>query len=314
MIILPATGATLRTSRYLHHKSTVRATSYFADESAECCLCSCDTVIPVLANLSDQTNKFENDIFSWVYKIPDGCTVTATLTDTDTGTDYVLNSNTYGLYYSTGTLKANVWGLVVSWVKVADSIGFGNYEVNIVIENATPTEIFNKTWKFNLMPYSCESAHGTVRIESVNTGYIEGGFDYRNISVDNVFSTSAKKSKGWIQQVRYYGQLDVSALPVEIDNLSDQNRNLLQVQTKISNEYNLRLEFIKTDLSNQVIYDNLLSDYLLLCDYNADNVDTYRDVKVSLLSVETPEKFRNKTQLINIKFVDYKQNLLKRYF
>jgi hypothetical protein len=189
--------------------------------------------------------------------------------------------------------------------------------MNISVSNATPTLIFTKDYpKFKLMPYSCANAHGTVRVESFNSGYIEGGFDYRNMIILNPYPTgvSIKGIEGWIQQIRYYGKLSISAIPVETDNIFDGYRNLKQVQTQIKNEYNLRIDFIKTDLSEQIIYDNLLADYILLNDYNANNVKDYREVKVSLLSVDPPESFKNRTNLFNIKFVDYLQNLLKRHY
>jgi len=165
------------------------------------------------------------------------------------------------------------------------------------------------------MPYTCDAAHGTVRIETYNSGYIEGGFDYRNLSYGGVPGTHEYgKPKGWGQQIRWYGRLTNTNIPVQIDNLSDNYRNLLQVQTMLSNEWNLRLDFIQSDISDQMIYDNLLADYILLSDYNANNVKDYKNLKVSLLNVENPESFLNKSQNFNIKFVDYKQNLLKRFY
>jgi len=316
MIIIAASGATLRTNHYIHHRDQVVATSsMLSNVDTDCCFCSCESVIPAFAYLDDEDNADKNDIYSWILKVPDNCTVVATLTNLDTGTEYVITDQTYGNFYDVNELKDNVWGFVIHWVKVADLIGFGNYQLNIETSNATPTVLSSTdSPKFQLMPYTCESAHNTVRIQTVNTGYIEGGFDYRGIIILNPFGGLIKGIEGWVKQVRWWGRIDVIAHPVQIDNLSDNYRNLLQVQTQIETEYNLRLEFIPTDVSNQIIYDYLLSDYLLISDYNANNIDSYKNKKVSLLNIDNPQPFLNKTVLYNIKFVNFTQNNLKRFY
>lgn len=318
MITLSATGSNPRTSQYWHTKATVVASKSLSSLTGDCCYCSCDTELPVFAYLTDGNDKYKNDISSFLIKVPTDSTVTATLTHQTTGTAYVLTDNTYGFYYGVGQLKDDVFGFIVQWYSVADAIGFGDYVMNLTVENSNGDEIMNRDYpRFRLMPYSCESAHNTVRIESWNSGYIEGGFDYRDISIYNPFSTAdtaTRKLPYWIQQIRYYGRLEIVKLPTIIDNHWDNNRNLTQVQTQIQRGWNLRLDFMKSDVSNQVIYDNLLADFSLVSDYNADALEAYRDVKLSLESVDDPQPFLNKSSIFNIKFVDYKQDLLKRNY
>lgn len=317
MITIAASGATLRTNHYIHHKDTVQATTSLVSDGVDCCWCSCETVIPAFADLDNPDDTSKNDFFSWILKVPRNVTVTATLTNLDSGTDYVISDNTYGKFYDVDELKDNVWGFILDWQLVADLIGFGNYQMNISVQSGFSSNIiFDKDYPpFFLLPYSCQAAHNTVRIESHNSGYIEGGFDYRDIDItDNAGGVSAQKEPYWKQQIRWYGRFDITEHPVQTDNIYDNYRNLEQVQTQIEDGYNLRLEFIKTDISKQIIYDNLLADYLLISDYNANSVDTYRDVKVSLASIDNPQPLKNRTLLYNIKFVNYKQNRLKRHY
>jgi hypothetical protein len=315
MIIIASSGSTARTSRYIHHKDTVYATRSLVLESGDCCFCTCDSIIPQFAYLDDENDTLKNDWFSWIIKIPLNCTVEGTLTNLDSETDYLITNQTYGDFYDVDELKDNVWAFRVRWHKVADLLGFGNYKFNITVKDVSNNIIFDKDYpKFDLKPYSCDSAHNTIRIETLNTGYIEGGFDYRGITTTTTGGFGATSVKGWAQQVRWYGRIEVTGHPTQIDNLTDNYRNLLQVQTQIQNEYNLRLEFITTNISNQIIFDYLLSDYILISDYNANNVDEYKNIKVSLLNVESPQPFKNKTVLYNLKFVDYKQNNLKRFY
>lgn len=314
MVEISATAGTARTNRLLHTKDQVTATRTLVNATSDCCWCSCDTEIPAFADLDNPTDRSKNDIFPWILDIPKSATVTATLTNLETGTTYAINDDTYGDLYPLDELRQYVWAFIIKWNNVADLIGFGTYSMNITVTGTVANELFNKDYPtFRLLPYSCDAVHNTVRIQTFNSGYIEGGFDYRGLSIVNPYNAD-QIINGWVQQIRYYGQVDLTGIPVQIDNLSDQYRNLLQVQTQIVNEYTLRLEFIKTDISKQIIYDNLLSDYILLSDYNANSVDTYRELKVSLVSIDAPENFKNRSQVFNIKFVDYKQNLLKRFY
>lgn len=316
MITIAPTGSNLRTQRYLHTLSTVQATKSLNSLTDDCCWCSCVSEIPVFAYLTDVSDNEKNDWSSFIWKLPSNATAVLTLTNLDTETDYVINSTTYGEFYAVDALKNNVLGVIIEWHKVANVIGFGNYQLNLTVTSAALTEILNKDYpRYRLMPYTCDNAHGTVRIETYNTGYIEGGFDYRNLDFGYAPGTVPYGVlPGWGQQIRFYGKLENTAIPVQIDNIFDNKRNLNQVQTQIHNEWNLRLQFINSDVSDQIIYDNLLADYVLVSDYNANNVKDYKNIKVSLLSVETPQPFLNKTSLFNIKFVDYTQNLLKRHY
>ncbi len=317
MIILPAGGSPLRTEHYMHHRDTVQATNSLVEEGGgiDCCFCSCDTVIPAFVYLTDTADKLKNDFFQWILKVPQNNTVVATLTKVDTGVEYVITNNDFGNLYAVDALKDNVWGLVIQWRKVVQLHGFGNYQLNITVSNVIPNEIFNKDYPvFCVMPYSCESAHGTIRMETYQSGYIEGGFDYRNLNFGGPPNTQqANIQTGWGQQIRWYGRFWRLKPVVQTDNLYDNNRNLSQVQTQIEPAYQLRLEFIKADISDQVIYDNMLADYILMSDYNADAVKDYKNVKVSLEDIIDTEPFLNKTELYNIKFVPYKQNNLKRH-
>lgn len=315
MIEIAATGSNLRTARYLHHKSNVNCTSSMVIDNSDCCWCTCDTEIPAFADLTNPTDLDRNDFYSWILKVPSNSTVTATLTKIETGVDYVITDNTYGVLWVVDEMATNVWGLKILWYNVANTLGFGTYQMNIQVESGTSILIFDKTYaKFKLMPYTCSNAHYTVRIETHNSGYIEGGFDYRNLSITIPATVESAPSKFWKQQIRWYGRFEVSGIPTQIDNIYDNYRNLIQVQTQIENEYNLRLEFIKTDISKQLIYDNLLADFIIVSDYNSNNVDDYKNIKCSLLNIENPQNFKNRTQIFNVKLVPYKQNNLKRFY
>lgn len=317
MIILPATGTNLRTSQYWHTVREFKTIDGLLSTSDDCCFCVCETEIPVFAYLDDTSDKEKNDVYSWLLEVPTGAIVEATLRNESIETDYAISDDTYGLFYDVDVLKSNYWGFIVKWSNVATEAGYGEYSMTIVVKDMNSNVL--KTYEFThfrLLPYTCENAHGTVRIESWQSGYIEGGLDYRGISIDNPFtsSNSAKKINFWIHQIRYYGRFGVADYPTETDNHYDQLRNLTQVQTQVQSAWNLRLDFVKSDISTQLVFDRFLADFNLISDYNADSVDKNRSIKVSLVSVESPEDLKNKTRSLNVKFADYKQNILKRHF
>jgi hypothetical protein len=220
------------------------------------------------------------------------------------GTEHIITDNTYGDYYNTGTLKSGVWGFKLDWNKVANALGFGTYSFNIVIDNAFSRGDFNETFCYQLMPFGCDTADGTVRITSEKNGYIENGFDYRNLSVGD-----------WVDQIRLYGSFKFDEYTTTIDNIKLSDRSLQQIQTEIVDNFVLTLKGINSTVTKSFIKDSLLANRTYIDDYNRDNVNTYKKQYVSLLSIEKPIQAEiNGTIMHTIKLTELTQSTLKRNF
>lgn len=261
--------------------------------------CDC---LPVFSSLTTQNPEL-NDYSSFIYEVGGSYTLAATLTEQD-GTEHIINDNTFGTLYTTGTLKANVWGFKLDWYKVGLALGYGNYTLNFKIDNAALRGDFDEVFCYQLMPYSCDLADGTVRITSIKNGYIENGFDYRDLSIGD-----------WEDQIRLYGSLKFDDYITTIDNVLLSNRDLHQIQTQITDTFNLTLIGINSTLSTAFIKDSLMANKMYIDDYNRSNVNEYKKQYVSFVSIEKPIQAEiNGTINHSIKLTEFNQSTLKRNF
>lgn len=316
---LTPTSSSSRTKSYLATVKEVTAVKSAEVITGSCCSgLGCVVDLPAFANLSDSTDAYSNDSIDFIYKVFKGATVTGTLTKIDSNgneTDYTL-SNTYGALYTTGTVKDFVWAFQLSWYKVANTLGFGRYKVNVTAVNVAATEFLNDTSPcFTLMPYSCDAANDTVRITTEQKGYFEGGFDYTNLSYTDTLSTTYSLVKNtWKQQIRVWGKFHRQGFNYEVDNIVKGDRGLLQVQSKTFKKYILRIDYIEASISNRIIEDLLQSPEVYIDDYNVENIELYKNVRVSLSDIGDPENFDNaKQEFLTFDLVDYKQDNVHRY-
>ena len=323
----PATSSA-RTKQYLATVKDVKGVKAPEVITGTCCnSLNCSVDLPAIANLADANDEYSNDSLDFIYKVFKGSTVTATLTKiapSGAETEYVI-SNTYGALYPTGTVKDFVWAFELSWYKVANTLGFGKYKVNVTavftfdqifqINQVLNKEVQSIISVFAGMPYSCEAADETVRITTEQKGYFEGGFDYSNLNYNAIITDSFSKTKTtWKQQIRVWGKFHREGFNYEVDNIVKGDRGLLQVQAKTFKKYLLRIDYIETGVSNRIIEDMLLSPETYIDDYNIENIELYKNVRISLTDINDPENFtRSKQEFLTFNLVDYKQDNVHRY-
>ena len=122
MIRIDPAVSSLNTSEYYSTLETFKAAKLLVLSGSDCCY-GCSVDLPAMANLSDPTDIYTNDLADFIIKVNTGDVVTGTLIKIDpdgTETDYVITDNTYGRYWATGSLKTNVWGFLLNWYNVAN--------------------------------------------------------------------------------------------------------------------------------------------------------------------------------------------------
>lgn len=296
---------------YLHTKDTVTAIKGLVLTSAGCCFSKYDLPMPAIADLVDNTT-YKNDFFSFILSTAINSTVTGTLikiNEDGTETPYIITDQTYGDFYDLNVMKSGVWGFKLLWRNVAALLDFGKFKFNITVSNPFARSIYDETTPcFDLMPWSCETEHETVRIETGQSGYIEDGFDFRGLS----YPPSTTEIK-WAQQIRLYGKLNRTFV-TETDSIPDGKREERQIQTMNYQNWNLKLNFMSGSITNFLVKEMFLSNPIKLSDFNQFNVEEYRGIKVKYLSTEDPDKGdRNKREFYNVKFEDYKKANIKRH-
>lgn len=302
-------------AEFLHTEDTIQAIDDTIITGNDCsfCLNGCTKDIPVFAYSLDGDDSYKNDFSSYITEAPEGGAVIGTLIRIETDgseTEYVITDDTYGTFYALSVMRDNVWGFILDWFKVSLLLGNGWYKFNLKVENVATTVIVDKTTPcYRLKPYSCQAAHRTVRIETEQSGYIEDGFDYRNLARPDKLT----RVSPWPQQIRWYGKFWALAPTLLTDNLVDNKRNSLQVQAQIIDNFQLRLEFIQTTVSKHFFKDNLLANKILISDYNRNNPEVYDNVRVNPVDITDRITHNlNKNEIFNVTLEEYQKNTLKR--
>lgn len=320
-VLITPSVSTLEDRAYLAGKRTeIRALAQSVTDSTACSfdLFNCCWPIPAFADQDDPTDYDKNDSFFHIFERNPTQTATITITNNTTGESQVMTDDTFGEFFDFGTwsLRPDVSGFEIKWVNVANEMTFGNYTVKVEIFNPGPT-LYRTDLNlcFELMPFSCDAAHGTVRIETNQTGYIHNGFDYRFISYQ--FSTGGFNVSlaGWKQQIRWYGILYPDQPDEESDFIQMSNRFSTQIQQKITNKYKLELHRLRSDFGDHLLNDNFLATQVFISDYNLNNYDVYR--KKYLRKVSTDEVRVNRMDSgvnVTLTFKSVDEGTVKRVF
>lgn len=303
-VILEQAAPVPKTIEFINAKRTVRASRRNVSASFSGCksfLFCFDCKLPVFADLTT-SNENVNDFSSFIYNVGDTETIIATITNIDTGVVNVISDNSFGIFYDTDFLKEGVWGFKLDWRAVALALGFGNYTFNVVIDNPQERGDFNETFCYSLKKFSCKGANGTTRMTISKDGYIENGFDYRDLVIGP-----------WIDQIRLYGKFTLTEHITTVDNYIVNPRDKEQIQTQIVDNFNLTLSKLRNSQIGDIIKDNLLGNKIEIDDYNMSNVGDFVKKSVALLSIETPIAHEiNGTWTYQIKFEERNQSTLKR--
>jgi len=308
MITLTPMVSNLATAEYLHTTKQFNIDRTFTLNADACCFGYCEVPLPVFADLNNETDSRVNDFTKFILEVPTGSTVVCTLTDLNTDVDYVISDTTYGLFVDVGDIAARplVWCFIVNWFKVADLISFGDFKFNITIYDGTSAETFNKdTPCFYLQPYSCENAQGTIRIDTVQDGYVQDGFDYRSLTgLYNLLKP---------QQLRVYGSIDKRPITVT-DYIANASSEDSHVQTGIYHEYDMNLHMISGSTYDNLVKGILLEGLLTINSYNAFDSSPIESLKCTYLEVtKEPKDPKTKQERITVKLQDYKKANRKRY-
>lgn len=219
-----------------------------------------------------------------------------------------LNNNALGNYFPLFPAPASAEqqlykGYLVDWQSVLLAHGVGFYtvvaELNILGNQSTFT-----SRQFHLLVYSDLNAHETVRIESTQNGNIIGGqFDFTDLD--------------WYQSMRLPGIFGKPTPIYEEDRYitSNPNRKKKQIQDTMGREWTLNTKKISWEISEKLIYNNMLANEILLTDYNIYAESIWRRVGVFPNEIEKQELSASMPDKIyNITFVDNRDIFKKRNF
>ena len=216
-------------------------------------------------------------------------------------------NNDYGDYYPTFTDTTRQTGFIADWTAIFAAFGGGIYTVKIqytTLGNSYTLE----SREFHLLPYRPELAHGTVRIESYQTGNIIGSdVDYSLVLAD--------LPNGWYSSIRIEGRFFGSSDSLEVNQHFDSNYELTQNNTEWIPEYSLETRLIPDVISKNIKQNQILANLILITDYDLYATLIFRREKVVPVTYSEVTQFQEKgaTKYI-IAFGNKIQNNKKRNF
>jgi hypothetical protein len=280
-------------------QEVVQVTKPTQPATLEFCLCDfqCDYVEIALAK--DGGEDWENDYSSFLLELPIPSS-TASFTLKKGTTEFPIVDNTYGDYFPLGSISGHPLktGFIIRWDRVFTLEGGGIYTLEVEqtnFGNTTTTE----SHKFDLNAFSEERANGTVRLDTIKNGQIEGGLDYTGMD--------------WPTAVRLKGKFGDKQPTFETDSYVNTNRRTVQIQDQITFEYTLQIHLIPDFIINPIFKDDILSNEILISDYNVFNHENFKLLPVYPTETGEATYFRKNTQgVFNFTFTDKVQNLVKR--
>ncbi len=215
-----------------------------------------------------------------------------------------LNDDTYGTFFNgfpNGNSEQQLYvGYLLSWEEVYNLHGGGKYQIKadlqITGQNSTRESI-----KYNLMGYSDLAADRTVVINSVQNGNIlRSDFDFTDLM--------------WEQYSRFPGIFFEDSESFEKNAYLTQDYRQKQIQDKIIENWTLTCDFIPRTVSENITKNALLSNQILITDYNILNEKILRQVSVYPESIEKTRFSDNTKSNYSIKFTSKDDNIIKRNF
>lgn len=216
----------------------------------------------------------------------------------------VLDDNTLGELidgFPEGTEEQQLYYYyLLDWTLVLQNFGSGYYSVEITL-NVLGSEIKEESRTFFLLPFDDLSADATVKIESFQNGNIIGSqFDYTGLNL--------------YQSIRIPGRFGNPTPEYETSRYITQQQEFKQIKDTMSRVWDLNTYLISWEVAEKLIYNKLLSNRILISDYNIKAESVWRQVSVRLQEIEKPEIALSPNKRYNIKFVDNEAIFQKRNF
>jgi hypothetical protein len=221
---------------------------------------ACDYKLPVFAD-TESNDYYKNDIKGIFRK--------RTVLESDIefflieedGTEHALDDNAYGTIYDFGTFtyEPNLKAYQLRWRDVLADLGVGCYRIKTVVTDIKSNETTFYSCCYELQHYDCQSAHRTVRIESVQNGYFE--------ELDLNF-----KGINWLDHLRFDGYFGYelpkheSTVNIKTNNSKELNRMDLKSTFKLTSSL-----VPSICVTHPLWTFHLMASEIYISDYNLDN-------------------------------------------
>lgn len=253
----------------------------------------------------NSNEDFKNDYSSFFHQkqLPNE-TVDFVLLHKNTGTEYQLNNNNFGVFFGFGYFNTNpkLKGYLVEWKKVLTTIGEGSFSIlkRLTIAGIT---IETSSFTFNLRQFTSSRANKTVRMDIVMNGLlVKSNIDFTGTA--------------WKHSLRVPGFFGRREPQYEEDFITSKTYEKTQISMKQTNQWKFQTNFIPDCLTNEIIDFMLFGNFIYMNDYNLNN-HSYDFVKfpARLSSNDgTTYEVKSRKAMLNLTFDDKFEINWKRNF
>lgn len=288
-------------------------TEVLKPEQLDCCG---DLVWKVLADAAtnDPLKNDVNNFIQW-YDKTGVVGVTCYLNKSDGTRISLTSNNAYGTAYNYGfDIMPNVnvngngekaVGYFIEWKKVMAALGEGVYFIEWKATDLFGVEFYKYSPAYCLKQYTLERANGTVRLEYYLNGVVG--------KTDNDKKTRDYLQSNWYNQHRFDGYFYYTNSNYEVKEIQYQNGFIDEVEHGQTPEYLLKLKPIPFYKHDIIRTDILMSNKILVTDYNTKNIDNYHQKEVKKNGNYEPvvHPMQRKVASVDIKFKQAFNNLNK---
>lgn len=274
--------------------------------------CGCDFTLKALADNSGDPLKNDKAGFLWWFN--DTINAAQLTLQKWSGSAWVdvavLVDNTYGTNYAfeffTNEQGENFIGYQLEWALVLDAEGEGSYRVICATTDYLAATNTLYSYEYCLKTYSPARANGTIRIEYYNNGVL-GRSD-----VDEMFKDFGDLN--WYNAFRLNGWFGFPKYQYEKTNIQYNNGQILNVTHEQTPRYELQLKMQPDFVHEALRIDAVMSDAILITDYNNYSPKNYVSKRVIHDGNYEPDWNKGRNKLADVK-LDFLQevNLLKKY-
>ena len=254
----------------------------------------CCYPLTVFGDLTDKTDEYQNDFSSPLMIFPLQYTVTMKLeklVDDVWTSQTTLVDNTFGTYYVLGfesKNNKNYVGYKIDWAEVLDTgvsgFGTGKYRLNFETSSGS---LYSE--EYCLEQFTLYRADNTVRIQ----------YNWNSIIGDeNQAKTRDFVGLNWDNQVRLNDAIfGNKSAAFATDDVRYQSGELRTVSKSFNEKYIFTLKRLPVDIFNLFLYDILLSDEILISDYNKANFAEYVNHSVEIEGEISPDYSQSRPEV-----------------
>jgi len=251
---------------------------------------SCCNPILVFADSGKDDNQ--NDVYSFMYNKKFPAANYTFFLQKDSEDIAALNDNTYGIYYSVGSItnatdQLKQTGYKLLWSRVLAAHGEGIYRIRINSTTFGPADNSYSEW-FDLKTFSQAKAEGTIRIKSIHNGeLLRTRLNYKGLD--------------WTNTLRVRGYFGNAEEEVQITNdiyqkLGNSRMTVKQRKSVKIDIYSMEVYPCSKCVADDILNYHFFADKVFLSDFNASNYD-YDLVNVDVykedsFDIEYPAKSR----------------------